>query len=83
MGIGVSLLLIAAGAILTFGITVESESFLNLNTIGIILMVVGAIGGVITAVMSSRGGSRTISRERETVYRDREPDREVIREEDR
>lgn len=82
MGIGVSLLLIAAGAILTFGITVDSESFLNLNTIGIILMVVGAVGGVITAVLSSRGG-RSVTRERRTVYRDREPDREIIREEDR
>lgn len=83
MGIGVSLLLIAAGAILTFGITVERESFLNLNTIGIILMVVGAIGGVITAVMASSTRTRGLSRERETVYRDRAPDREVIREEDR
>jgi hypothetical protein len=43
MGIGVSLLLLAIGAILTFAVEVTTEGF-NLNTIGVILMVVGGIG---------------------------------------
>ena len=45
MGIGVSLILIAAGAILTFAVHATSGTF-NLHTIGIILMVVGAVGAV-------------------------------------
>ena len=44
MGIGVSIFFIAVGAILSFAIEVESSSGVNINTIGVILMVVGAIG---------------------------------------
>ena len=44
MGIGVSVFLMAVGAVLTFAIEVESSSGFNINTIGIILMVVGALG---------------------------------------
>ena len=43
MGIGVSIFLIAVGAILTFAIDVTTNGF-NINTIGIILMAVGALG---------------------------------------
>ena len=43
MGIGVSLFLLAVGAILTFAVDVTTEGF-NLDTIGVILMIVGAIG---------------------------------------
>jgi hypothetical protein len=48
MGIGVSTLLIAAGAIMAFAIEVESSGGVNINTIGIILMVVGVIGLLVT-----------------------------------
>ena len=44
MGIGVSTLLIAAGAIMAFAIEVEHAEGININTVGIILMVVGGIG---------------------------------------
>jgi hypothetical protein len=47
MGIGTSLLLIAAGAILRFAVTATAHG-VNINTIGLILMIVGAIGLVIT-----------------------------------
>ena len=58
MGIGVSLILIAAGAILTFAVHATSGTF-NIHTIGIILMVVGAIGVVMSMVFwSSWGGFR-------------------------
>jgi hypothetical protein len=48
MGIGVSTFLIAAGAIMAFAIEVDSTEGINLNTIGIILMVVGVLGLVVT-----------------------------------
>jgi hypothetical protein len=43
MGIGVSLFLIAIGAILTFAVT-ATVAGVNVVTIGTILMIVGAIG---------------------------------------
>ena len=50
MGIPVSLILIAAGAILTWGVT-EEPSGLNLDAIGVILMVIGIIGLVLTLLL--------------------------------
>ncbi len=43
MGIGVSVLLIAVGAILSFAVEVSADG-VNLDTVGVILMIVGAIG---------------------------------------
>lgn len=43
MGIGVSILLIAVGAVLAFAVHVTSNG-IDLNTIGIILMIVGGVG---------------------------------------
>ena len=54
MGIGVSVVLLAVGAILAFAIDVESSGGVNVNTIGIILMIAGAIG--ILAFMTVFGG---------------------------
>jgi hypothetical protein len=54
MGIGASLFLIALGAILTFALDV-SISGLDLDVVGWILMVVGALGMVLTlTIWSSR-----------------------------
>jgi hypothetical protein len=50
MGIPVSLLLIAGGAILVWGVT-DEPSGLNLDAIGVILMVVGIIGFVLTLLL--------------------------------
>jgi hypothetical protein len=56
MGIGVSLLLIALGAILVWAVNV-SVSGLELVTIGWILLAVGAIGALISLIFwSSWGG---------------------------
>ena len=52
MGIGVSLLLIAAGAVLTFAVHVSGHGF-NVHTIGIILLVVGAIGALLSMIFWS------------------------------
>lgn len=56
MGIGVSLLLIAVGAVLAFAVHVTGHGF-NIHTVGIILLVVGAIGVLVSTVFwSSWGG---------------------------
>lgn len=70
MAIGTSILLIAIGAILKFAVSVDTEGF-NLNTIGVILMVVGALGLLLSLFM----GSLWADRRRGPVA-----DREVVRE---
>lgn len=51
-GIGGSLFLVALGAILYWAVTVEAEGF-NLNTMGLILMVVGIVGLILTLIMTA------------------------------
>jgi len=56
MGVGVSLVLIAVGAILTWGVTAEAEG-LDVNAIGVILLIVGLLGLVLSMIFwSSWGG---------------------------
>jgi hypothetical protein len=77
MGIGASLFLIAIGAILAFAVNVDAEA-VDLDTIGVILMIVGALGGILSMMFwSSWGGWGS---RRETVVRDRDVvrDREVV-----
>jgi uncharacterized YccA/Bax inhibitor family protein len=62
VGFGGSLFLIAVGAILAFAVSVEAEGF-NLNTIGIILMIVGALGAILTLVALT-----TTKKEQHTEY---------------
>ena len=50
MGLGVSIFLIAVGAILTFATNID-VSGVNLDTVGVILMVVGAIGLLMTLLV--------------------------------
>ena len=65
MGISVSILLIAAGAILRWAVTATTTG-INLHTVGIILFIVGIVGAVLSmAFWSSWGGFR-----RETLVRD-------------
>ncbi|HET6506568.1 MAG TPA: DUF6458 family protein [Baekduia sp.] len=47
MGLGTSLFLIAVGAILKYAVT-DSLSGVNLSTVGLILMIVGIVGLVIS-----------------------------------
>ena len=69
MGIGTSLLLIAVGAILVWAVDV-SVSGIDLTTIGWILLVVGAIGAVLSLIFwSSWGGYHREERRDEVVYR--------------
>ena len=56
MGVGTSIVLIAAEAILRFAVSVATSGF-NLHTIGLILMIVGALGLVLSIMFwNSWGG---------------------------
>jgi hypothetical protein len=58
VGIGMSIFLIAVGAILRYAVTV-TVSGVELQTVGLILMIVGIIGFVISlAVIFGSGGGR-------------------------
>jgi hypothetical protein len=50
MGIGTSLFLIAAGAILRFAVT-DSISGVDLTTVGLILLIVGILGLIISLLL--------------------------------
>ncbi|HEX7168698.1 MAG TPA: DUF6458 family protein [Acidimicrobiales bacterium] len=82
MGIGTSVFLLAIGAILAFAIEVESAGGFNINTIGVILMIAGAIGVVLSMMFWSSwggvGGRRTTVVEDAPVTRRRVVEDEVI-----
>ena len=62
MGIGVSLVLIAIGAILKWGVA-DQVSGVAFGTIGVILMVVGAVGLVLSLVFWGPWPRRLVRRE--------------------
>jgi hypothetical protein len=70
MGIGVSVFLLALGAILTFAVQAE-VSGISIDVVGIILMVAGAIGLLLTMLVFGRRdttvGETVVTRERD-VY---------------
>jgi hypothetical protein len=68
MRIGASLLLIALGAILKFAVTAHVNG-IDVQAVGVILMVVGAIGLVVTAIwMSTRRRTDVIQHVNGTTY---------------
>jgi hypothetical protein len=75
MGLGVSLFLMAVGAILTFAVELETSG-IDLNVVGIILMVVGVIGLLVSLMFWS--SFAPFRRDDRTVVRDRVHDREVL-----
>ena len=67
MGIGVSILLVAIGAILIWGVTGELSG-VDLDAIGVILLVVGVLGLLLSMIFwSSWGGPGYWSRRRTYV----------------
>ena len=69
MGTGVSLILIAVGAVLTWAVTATTSGF-NIHTVGVILLVVGIVGFLLSLVFwSSWAGPGYMSRRR-TVTED-------------
>jgi hypothetical protein len=65
MGIGISIFLIAVGAILYFAVS-ATVSGLSIATVGVVLMVVGALGLLTSFVVLSSASRGT----RDTVVRD-------------
>jgi hypothetical protein len=55
VGLPVSLILIAVGAILTWGVN-KSPSGLNIHVVGVILMVVGLVGFILSLLWWDRFG---------------------------
>lgn len=70
MGIGVSVFLIAIGAILAFAVNVSAQG-VDLDTVGVILMIVGAIG-LLASLLFWSGFSPYGGRRDDVVVRDRE-----------
>ncbi len=77
MGIGISIFVIAVGAVLTFALEREAEG-INLDTVGIILMLVGGVGLLASAIFWSsfspyaRSRRVTVVRDPGTVVRERD-----------
>jgi hypothetical protein len=70
MGIGVSMILIAAGAVLIWAVDVTTKG-VNLQTIGWILLIVGAVGALLSLIFwSSWGGVGGPARGRREVVRE-------------
>lgn len=64
MRIGASLALIALGAILAWAVNVNDTHGFNVNTAGVILMIVGGIGLVVSLIlMSSRRRTDVVHQE--------------------
>ena len=72
MGLGVSIFLIAVGAILAFAVTAE-VSGLDVNTIGWILMIVGIVGGILSMLFWSSWGGPGYFGRRRTAYVEEAP----------
>ena len=72
MGLGVSLFLIAVGAVLAFAVDATVNG-LDIVTVGWILMLVGGLGAVLSLLFwSSWGGFAGTRRQTTYVERDRE-----------
>lgn len=63
MSIGLSILLIAAGAILRWAVSAQ-VSGVSLTTVGAILMVVGVVGLVVSLALWGPWSNRRVRRER-------------------
>jgi len=72
MGIGVSLFLIAVGAILAWAVEVTASG-VDINMVGMILMAVGGIGLLLSLLFWSSCSPYRRDQQQTTVVRDREP----------
>ena len=69
MGIGIGILLIAVGAILTFAVH-ASVNGIDIQTVGVILMIVGAAGLILSMLFWSSWGGFHATRTDTTIVRD-------------
>jgi hypothetical protein len=72
MGLGVSLFLIAVGAILVWGVQSDVAG-ISEDAIGVILMIVGGGGLLLSLLFWSSWGGPGFARRRETYVEDRPP----------
>jgi hypothetical protein len=72
MGLGASLFLIAGGAILVWGVTGELAG-LDVDAIGVILMVVGIVGLILSMIFWSSWGGVGGGRRRATYVEEGPP----------
>jgi hypothetical protein len=80
MGIGTSIFLIALGAVLKYAVTASVEG-IDLNVVGVILMVAGIVGLLLSLLWMTIWADRTRGRgvARDGVVREREVvDRDVV-----
>ena len=67
MGLGVSLILIAVGAILIWAVDVTANG-VDIHAIGVVLLIVGLVGGLLSMIFwSSWAGPGYLTRRREYV----------------
>ncbi len=71
MGIGTSIFLIAVGAILKFAVDADISG-LEISTVGVILMVVGVVGLVISIFLMSQASRRGEAVAERPVVRERD-----------
>ncbi len=72
MTIGTSILLIAVGAILRYAVNVHSST-INIDTVGLILMIAGILGLILSLLYTAFWADRT--RTRRDAYVDEPPTR--------
>lgn len=60
MGIGTSIFLLAAGAIMTFAVETDSSNGFNINNAGVILMILGAVGLLVSMLIFGPRQRRTV-----------------------
>ena len=69
MGIGTSIFLIAVGAVLKFAVNAD-VSGIEISTIGVILMVVGVLGLLISLFLLTQAREGVVTRRERVVERD-------------
>jgi hypothetical protein len=68
MGIGVSVFLLAVGAVLSFGVH-SNVPHTNLDTVGVILMIAGGIGLLVALAFAAAGRRRPVATRERVVER--------------
>jgi hypothetical protein len=67
MGLGVSLILVAVGAVLTWAVHVSSSA-VDIRTVGVVLLIVGLVGALLSMIFwSSWAGPGYFTRRRTIV----------------
>ena len=70
MTLGTSLFLIAVGAVLRFAVNVSTSGF-NIHTVGVILMIVGVVGAILSLFWMTMWDRDRVARRRTvTTYDD-------------